>query len=170
MLGFGGSSNAAAQKQPDRVIDLSSWNAVRDQMGESLPSLLHRLPSADEARGTIVSSAQQALDRARETIGSAVDSAPAGLQQKLPGRKKSGRSPWLIVAIVLFVAGGALFVYRKFTAQPDEDWMTEAWPAEPAPPSASFEQKPESDAQSEQDAEQSAEIYMESAPPANANP
>jgi hypothetical protein len=170
MLGFGGSSNATAQRQPDRVIDLSSWNAVRDQMGDSLPALLHRLPSADEARGTIVSGAQQAIDRARETFGSAMDAAPSGLQQKLPGRKKSGRSPWLTVAIVLFVAGGALFLYRKFTAQPDEDWMTEAWPAEPAPASASFQQQPESDAQSEKDAEESAEVYLESTPSANANP
>lgn len=168
MLGFGNSS-ASAQKQPDRVLDLSSWNSVRDQMGETIPSLLHRLPSADEARGTLVSGAQQALDRARETLGSAVDAVPSGVQQKLPNRKKRGRSPWLTLAIVLFIAGGALFAYRKFTAQPDEDWMTEAWPAEPAPPSASFDQKPESDAVAEQDAEESADIYMESTPRTGAN-
>lgn len=169
MLGFG-NSTASAPKPPDRVIDLSSWNAVRDQMSDTIPSLLHRLPSADEARGSLVSGAQQALDRARDTLGSAVDAVPSSVQQKLPSRtKKRGRSPWLTLAIVLFVAGGALFVYRRFTAQPDEDWMTESWPAEPAPPSASFDQKPESDAVAEKDAEESADLYMESSPPAGAN-
>lgn len=160
---------SAAQVQPDHMIDLSSWSAVRDQVGDTLPSLLHRLPSADEARGSLVSGAQQALDRARGAAGSAWDSLPSDMQDRIPGRKKSGRSPLVTIAIVLVIAGGAFFLYRKFTGSSDEDWMTESWPEEPAPAAASFSQKPESDADAEKDAEESADVYAENAPPASVN-
>jgi hypothetical protein len=161
---------SAAPPQPDRVIDLSSWNAVRDQVGETLPSLLHRLPSADEARDTIVSGAQQALDRARGAAGSAWESLPSDMQDRMPKRsKKRGRSPLVTLAIVLVIAGGVFFLYRKFTGSSEEDWMTESWPEEPAPAAASFSQKPESDADAEKDAEESADVYAENPPPASVN-
>ena len=156
--------------QPDRIVDLSSWNAMRDQFSDTLPSLLHRLPSADEARESLVSGAQQALERARGAAGSARDALPSDMQDRLPGRKKKGgSSPMMKIAVVLLIAGGAFFLYRKFMGSSEEDWMSESWPEEPAPSSASFTQKPESDADAEKDAEESADVYAENPPPASVN-
>lgn len=160
----------SAAKSPDRYIDLSSWDAVRDQFSDTVPQLLHRLPSTDEAKETLVSGAHTALERARGAAGAMRDQLP-DLQEKISTvqmprkQKRRGRPPLVTLFIVLAVLGGGFFLYKKLTSgSGDEEWMTESWPAEPAPASASAQQTPESDAQAEEDAEESAKIYQGSTP------
>lgn len=162
------SAKKTANKQADHYVDLSNWDAMREQLGDTVPHLLHRLPSTDEAKDTLVSGAQSALERARGTVGAVRDQLP-DLQDRITSvqlprkQKKRGRSPLVTLAIVTAVALGALFLYKKLTGgSSDEDWMNDAWPAEPAPPSASKQQQPESDAAAEADAEESATVYQSS--------
>jgi AcrR family transcriptional regulator len=109
-------------------------NAVREQLGDTVPSLLHRLPRPDEARETLLNSAQQAIERAREAVNSAVEALP-DVSERLPIRQKRrpNRRPWIVAGVVLLILGGAFFAYRKLTAPPEEDWMSESWPEQQQP-------------------------------------
>jgi len=112
-------------------------NAVREQLGDTIPALLHRLPRPDEARDTLLSSAQQALERAREAVNTAVESLP-DVSERLPLRQKRrpNRRPWIVAGVVLLILGGAFFAYRKLTAPPEEDWMSESWPEQQQQPTS----------------------------------
>lgn len=116
-------------------------------IGEKMPVLVQKLPSADEALGTIVGTAQRALDK-----------LPGELT--VPGRRRRRRRPpiWLLIVGGVAAASAAGFVvYRKvFGDSYDDEEFDRDWPAEPNP--GTVHEKPESDAEVAQDAAESAAV------------
>ncbi|MHB8575553.1 MAG: hypothetical protein ACYDCQ_09495 [Dehalococcoidia bacterium] len=156
---------AAAADNTSLPFDLSLPDSLRlDRYGRafagSMPDFVHRLPSADEARGSIVSTAQRALHAMPEV--------------SIPGRRPRPRrrNKLMLVAGFVGIAAGAYLLYRRFAQHgADEDeWSSSAvnadWPATPS--TGDTKQSHESDAQAELDAEATVDVLGQTGAPAPA--
>lgn len=112
-------------------------------------------PGTDDARDSIVSAAQRAAGRARDTVESALDQLPDTLPGgvSVPGRKKKhGPSKLLIAVIILAIGAGGFLAYRRFFGSGSSDYGIEPdWPAQP---DYGPKDERENEAQAELDAEQ----------------
>lgn len=117
----------------------------------SLPgSRFGRQSGVDEAKDSIISTAQRAVDKARGTVGSALDQLP----DSLPRRKQRHGPPKLLIVVIIAAAGaGAFFVYRWLNGGQSEDYgIDPSWPAQPD--YGPKDEPRENDKQAEIDAEQ----------------
>jgi hypothetical protein len=139
--------------------------AISDRM----PVLVQKLPSADDARDTIVGTAQRAIERARDGVGTALDQLPVDLPVARRRKRRSGPPLWLLIMGGIAAASAAGFiVYRKMFGGPyDDDYgIDRDWPAEPNP--GTVNEKPESDAEVAQDAAESAAVLSGTSPSVDA--
>lgn len=145
-----------------------------------VPTLVHRLPSAEDTRDALSSAAQKALDRARDVIGSAREqmsdvSLPESLQNvQLPRRKQRRRGPsrLVILALVGGLAVAAFLAYRWFGGHAEADdaeLYAENWPAQPSNTPGAGGEPREDDKTASIDAEQSQAVRSQNGAPIGVN-
>lgn len=138
-------------------------------ISDRMPVLVQKLPSADDARDTIVGTAQRAIELARGGVGTALDQLPADLPMARRRKRRKGPPRWLLIVggIVAASAAGFIVYRRLFGGSYDDEYgIDRDWPAEPNP--GTVNQKPESDAEVAQDAAGSAAVLSGTTPSADA--
>src|SRR5947209_2935613 len=166
-------SNAEDEQRPSWLSNALRFDRYGNAISETGAMLVHRLPDTEDARETIMSTAQRAVGRARGTVSSAIDQLPEiSLPDSLPGRKKqskSGPSRLMIIGIVAALGAAGYFAYRWLNGcgQPMDYGIQESWPAEPSP--GPTNEPFEDDAQASKDAEESAAVLGGAAAPSQLN-
>jgi len=127
------SSRDGAGTNDDGDSRLPGLDRYTSLLATAVPAVVQRLPSADDARESLGTTAQRAVGRARSTLNTAFDqlpelSLPEPLQNvQMPGRKPRRkrmrrRLVWVGLAVAMIAGGYIAFQKLMGSHEPDDIW------------------------------------------------